>query len=262
MHPSNPAGALLTDFYELTMAAAYFKQGMQAEATFSLYVRPHPQRPFFVSAGLSDALAELAQYRFTASDRQFLADTGRFDRGFIEWLADFRFNGDVWALPEGTVFFPDEPILEVTASIVEAQVVETFLLNTVGLQSMLLTKAARCVLAAGNRPLIDFALRRTQGRDAGMQFSKLAYMAGFHATSNVAAAKAYALPPSGTMAHSFVQAFESELEAFETYAAIFPDHTILLIDTYDTESAAHKVGELAGRLKEMGADLSAVRMTR
>lgn len=260
MASTNPDGALFTDFYELTMAAAYHHYDMRATATFSLYVRPHLRRPFWVAAGLADVLDELANYRFTPEDRRYLAETGRFQSDFIRWLADFRFSGDVWALPEGTVFFADEPIMEITAPIAEAQVIETFVLNTVGLQTMQLTKAARCVLAAEQRPLIDFALRRTQGRDAGMHFSRLACMAGFQATSNVAAARAWDLPLSGTMAHAYVQAFATEKEAFEAYAKLFPEHTILLIDTYDVLEGALLAAQIGRQMRDRGQRLAAVRL--
>ncbi len=251
---------LFTDLYELTMAAGYWDRNMHAQATFSLFLRGRPQRGYYVAAGLESALDFLEGYRFDADAIGYLEHTGLFKPAFLEYLSTLRFTGDVRALAEGTIFFPDEPIMEVSAPIIEAQLLETFLINTIGLHTLIATKAARCVYAARGRSLIDFALRRTQGIDAGMAVARSTYLAGFDATSNVLAAKAYGIPAAGTMAHSFVQAFEDEKEAFEAYAHTFPDRTILLIDTYDTIQGAHLAVAVARKMAAAGHSLVGVRL--
>jgi nicotinate phosphoribosyltransferase len=251
---------LFTDLYELTMAAGYWERGRDAQATFSLYLRGRPQRGYYVAAGLAPALAFLENYRFDGADMDYLRRTGLFESAFLDYLCGVRFSGEVRALPEGTLFFPDEPILEVRAPLIEAQLLETFLINCVGLHTLVATKAARCVYAARGRGLIDFALRRTQGMDAGMAVARSTYLAGFDATSNVLAARMYGIPPAGTMAHSFVQAFENEKEAFEAYARNFPDRTILLIDTYDTLEGAALAVDTARKLAAAGHALAGVRL--
>ncbi len=251
---------LFTDLYELTMAAGYWKHGLDAQATFSLYLRGRPQRGYYVAAGLSPALDFLVNYRFDGADTDYLHRTGLFESAFLDYLSGVRFSGEVRALPEGTLFFPDEPVLEVKAPLIEAQLLETYLINTVGLHTLIATKAARCVYAARGRGLIDFALRRTQGMDAGMAVARSTYLAGFDATSNVLAAKLYGIPPAGTMAHSFIQAFENEKEAFEAYARNFPDRTILLIDTYDTLQGAALAVDTARKLAAAGHALVGVRL--
>jgi len=251
---------LLTDLYELTMAAAYFNEGIEAEATFSLYTRRHAARGYFVAAGLNDALAYLEHLQFDTEEIDYLRRTGRFEDDFLHHLADLRFTGRVRALPEGTLFFADEPIMEITAPVIQAQIIETWLINTVGLATMLATKAARCVHAARGRGLIDFSLRRTQGSSAGLAMARSSYLAGFDGTSNVLAGKMFDIPVSGTMAHSFVLAFEEELEAFRAYARRFPQQTILLIDTYDTIAGAHKAVQIAQEMREQGNRLIGVRL--
>jgi nicotinate phosphoribosyltransferase len=251
---------LFTDLYELTMATGYWERGLDAQATFSLYLRGRPQRGYYVAAGLEPALAFLENFRFDAGDIDYLDRTGLFESAFLDYLAALRFSGDVCAFPEGTLFFPDEPILEVRAPIIEAQLLETFLINTIGLHTMIATKAARCVYAARGRGLIDFALRRTQGVDAGMAVARNTYLAGFDGTSNVLAARIYGIPAAGTMAHSFVQVFENEKEAFEAYARSFPDRTILLIDTYDTLQGAALAVEVAREMAVAGHALVGVRL--
>jgi nicotinate phosphoribosyltransferase len=253
-------GPLFTDLYELTMAAGYFDQGIHAPATFSLYLRPHPRRGYFVAAGLEEVISFISDFHFSDEDIAYLSSLKRFDGAFLDYLKDLHFSGDVRALPEGTLFFPEEPVLEVTAPIVEAQLLETFLINTVGLASMLATKAARCVHAAKGRTLIDFSLRRTQGCDAGLAMARSSYLAGFEATSNVLAGKRYGIPVAGTMAHSFVMAFEDETDAFRAYARRFPDQTVLLIDTYDTLVGAHKAVQVAREMAAAGHRLNGVRL--
>ncbi|MFZ0135124.1 MAG: nicotinate phosphoribosyltransferase [Desulfobacterales bacterium] len=254
-------GPLFTDFYELTMAAGYFNRRCFVPATFSLFIRDYPPgRNYFVAAGLQDALAELESYRFAREDVAYLKETGDFRADFLAYLERLRFTGQVMALPEGTVFFADEPILEVTAPLVEAQIVETFLINTIGLQTMIATKAARCVQVAGGRPLIDFSLRRTQGHDAGLKVARSTYLAGFSGTSNVIAGREYGIPVSGTMAHSFVQAFGGDVEAFTAFAETFPDTSVFLIDTYDTLDGARAAARVGHTMKKNGHDLKGVRL--
>jgi nicotinate phosphoribosyltransferase len=251
---------LFTDLYELTMAAGYWDRSMHARAVFSLFLRDHPQRGYYVAAGLESALTFLESYQFGADAISYIKQTGLFKPALLEYLSTLRFTGDVRALPEGTLFFPDEPILEITAPIIEAQLLETFLINTIGLHTMIATKAARCIYAAQGRSLIDFALRRCQGIDAGMAVARSTYLTGFDATSNVLAAQEYGIPAVGTMAHSFIQAIGDEKEAFEAYARTFPDRTVLLIDTYDTVEGARQAVEVARQMAAAGHSLVGVRL--
>ncbi len=255
------AGPLFTDLYELTMAASYFAHQVFDTATFSLYIRDvYATRNFFVAAGLDQVLDELASFRFSDPDISYLHSTGRFSKHFLDYLRQLRFTGDVYAMPEGTVFFANEPVMEVTAPIVEAQLIETFVLNTIGFQTMIASKAARCFHAAEGRPLIDFSLRRTQGQDAGIKVARSTFIAGFAATSNVLAGKIYGIPISGTMAHSYVSAFDKELDAFFAYADTFPDHSIFLIDTYDSVEGARHAAAVAKEMQKKGHTLIGVRL--
>jgi nicotinate phosphoribosyltransferase len=263
MNPAAFPGPLFTDLYELTMAAAYHAEGLNPEATFSLFVRPSKRGEpwgYLVAAGIDEVLDALERFSFDAEDIAYLADTAHFKPDFLEMLAGLRFNGAVDALAEGTVFFPNEPILEVTAPLIQAQLLETYLLNAIGLSCLLTTKASRCVQAAGGRSLVDFSLRRTQGSSAGMAMARAAYLAGFDATSNVLAGKLYGIPIAGTMAHSFVQAFPSEADAFDAYARNFPQRTILLIDTFDAMAGAEKALALARQMRSQGHQLVGVRI--
>ena len=253
--------ALLTDLYELTMSAAYFREGMHASATFSLFVRRLPaERAFLVAAGLEDALAYLQGLHFSEDALAYLRSLERFEPSFLTFLAGLRFTGEVRAVPEGTVVFADEPLLEVTAPLIEAQLVETALINICHLQTMLASKAARVVLAGRGRTLAEFGLRRSHGTDAGMKAARCALLAGFDSTSNVLAGRAYGAPLSGTMAHSFVTAFPREGDAFRAYARAFPDSAVLLLDTYDTVAAAHDAVEVARMLATEGHRLAGVRL--
>lgn len=253
-------GPLLTDLYELTMAAAYFDSGVTGQGTFSLFARRDSRRGYFVSAGTEKALDYLERFHFQEAEIAYLRRLGLFSDDFLNHLATLRFTGDVWAMPEGTPFFGDEPILEVTAPIIQAQLIETYLINTVGLATMIATKAARCVHAAQGRSLIDFSLRRTQGVDAGLAAARSTYLAGFDATSNVLAGQKEAIPVAGTMAHSFVLAFEDEIEAFRAYARLFPNQTVLLIDTYDTVQGARHAVRVAKEMAARGDQLKGVRL--
>ncbi len=261
MSENTPISPLFTDLYELTMAAGYFAQGFFFPATFSLFVRDlPPYRNYLVFVGLAEVLNALAAFRFSPEDLAYLKGTGLFAADFLDYLESLRFDGQVVAMPEGSLFFENEPVLEVRAPVIQAQILETYLLNTIGFQSLLASKAARCVHAAGGRPLIDFALRRTQGKDAGMKFARASYLAGFAGTSNVLAGKRYGIPVSGTMAHSYVTAFESEQAAFEAYSRIFPHNTVLLIDSYDTLEGAKIAAKVGQEMEKQGLTLKGVRL--
>lgn len=253
--------ALFTDLYELTMAAAFFREGMRETATFSLFARRLPStRAFIVAAGLEDALEYARGLHFTSDAIDYLRSLGRFEPEFLEHLASLRFTGVLRAVPEGTVIFPDEPMLEVSAPVIEAQLLESALLNACHLQSVLASKAARVVLAAGGRDLAEFGLRRSHGTDAALKAARCAWIAGFGSTSDVLAGRAYGIPVSGTMAHSFVTAFGDELEAFRAYARCFPDSAILLVDSYDTLEGARKAVTVARELADRGHALAGVRL--
>lgn len=240
------AGALLTDLYQLTMLQGYFDHGMRESAVFELFIRRLPRtRNFALAAGLEQALEYLESLRFYPSDIERLRETRLFGDAFLEWLAQLRFTGDVHAAPEGTVIFANEPILRVTAPIAEAQLVESRLLNVVHFQTLIATKAARCVLAARGRPLVDFGMRRAHGAEAAILAARASYLAGFAGTSNVIAKPLFGVPVFGTMAHSFVQAHDSEAAAFARFAESQRGPLVLLIDTYDTEAAARCVVDLA-----------------
>ncbi len=253
--------ALLTDLYQLTMAQSYLESRKTEPATFSLFIRAYPRnRSYFVSAGLVDVLEFLENLSFDAAAIDYLHSQRLFTDDFLDFLKRLSFSGDVWAIPEGRLFFKDEPILEVTAPIIEAQIVETFIINQINLQSLIATKAARCVYAARGRMVVDFSLRRTQGIDAGMKVARASYLAGFAGTSNVRAGQRYGMPIVGTMAHSFVSSFAREIDAFRAFVASFPNNSILLIDTYDTIAAAHKAVSVAEEMAARGQRLQGVRI--
>ena len=252
---------LLTDLYQLTMAQAYFDSRHLGTATFSLFVRAYPpDRGYFVAAGLEDVIAYLESFRINEAGLKYLRSTGFFTNDFLDFLRSLRFTGEVWAVPEGRLFFRDEPVLEVTAPIIEAQIVETFIINQINLQSLIATKAARCVHAARGRTVVDFALRRTQGTDAGMKVARASYLAGFAGTSNVLAGQVYGIPVVGTMAHSFISSFPDERDAFRAFVRSFPKNSTLLIDTYDTIAGARKAAELGRELGARGEHLQGVRI--
>lgn len=228
---------LLTDLYELRMAASYLRHGMEGLATFSLFVRKLPPgRGFLVAAGLDDCLSFLERFAVDRHDRAYIRRIPGFTPADARALAQLGFTGDVWAVPEGTLVFENEPLLEVTAPIAEAQIVETYLLNQITFQTAIASKAARCRLAARGRSLVDFAFRRTHGVEAAMAVARASAIAGFAATSNVAAARRFGLTLSGTMAHSYVEAFAHEDVAFAAFVEDFPEHPTFLVDTYDTEN--------------------------
>ncbi|MFU8875374.1 nicotinate phosphoribosyltransferase [Micromonospora sp. SL4-19] len=240
---------LRTDLYELRMAASYLRRGMTEPATFSLFVRRlPPQRGFLVAAGLAEALAFLESFAFDDDELGYLRDVVGLDPPTLAALAGLRFTGDVWAVPEGRAVFADEPLLEVTAPIAEAQLVETGVLNLITFHTTVASKAARCRLAAGDAQLIDFAFRRTHGIEAGAGVARASAIAGFAATSHVEAARHYGLRPSGTMAHSYVEAFTDERAAFRAFAADFPVNPIFLVDTYDTPAGVRAAVDVISEL--------------
>jgi len=253
--------ALLTDLYELTMAASYFDHQMFEPATFSLFIRNYPpSRRYFVSAGLADVLSYLQDLKFTPEDLDYLEGVGLFKPEFLSYLEEFRFSGDVYAIPEGRLFFVNEPILEITAPLIEAQIVETLVINIINFQSMIATKASRCVHAAWPRKLVDFSLRRTHGADAGLKVARASFIGGFVGTSNVLAGKVYGIPIFGTMAHSFITSFEDESDAFRAFAHTFPEHTVLLVDTYDTLGGTRIATEVGKEMALEGKELKGVRL--
>jgi len=253
--------ALFTDLYEITMAASYFREGMHEPATFSLFVRKLPHgRGFLIAAGLEDTLNYLRGFRFSDDAIQYLRSFHQFDRAFLDYLRELRFMGEVRAVQEGTAVFTDEPLLEVTAPIIEAQLVETAVMNLCHFQTLLVSKAARSVIAARGRPVVEFGLRRTHGLDAGMKAARSSFIAGAVMSSNVLAGRYYGVPPTGTMAHSYVSAFPHEIDAFRAFARAFPTTSTLLIDTYDTVAAAHKAVKVAKEMEAEGQRLAGVRL--
>ena len=252
---------LLTDLYQLTMLQAYFAHGMLDTAAFELFSRKLPDnRSFLMAAGLEQALEFLEGLHFEEEEIAWLEQSRLFRGDFLDRLRELRFTGDVYAMPEGTVFFPNEPILRVVAPMPEAQLVESRLLNLVHFETVVASKAARSVLVAPNKLLVDFGLRRAHAGEAGLLAARASYIAGFAGTATVLAAPLFGVPIFGTMAHSFVQAHENEVEAFERFARACPASTVFLIDTYDNEAAARKVVALAPRLKQAGIAVRGVRL--
>jgi nicotinate phosphoribosyltransferase len=252
---------LLTDLYQLNMIQAYLDHGETKTAVFELFCRTLPaRRGFLMASGLEQALDYLEDLRFSADDIAWLQSTGRFEKNALDYFAQLRFTGDVHAMPEGTVFFANEPILRVTAPLPQAQLAETRLINILHFQSLVAAKAARCVLATPNKVLVDFGLRRAHGAEAGLMAARASYAAGFAGTATVLAGEMFGIPLYGTMAHSFIEAFDDETTAFETYARSRPNNLVFLLDTYDTEAAARKVVALAPKLKADGITIRAVRL--
>lgn len=253
--------ALLTDLYELTMAASYHSLGSNELATFDLFVRTLPaQRRFLIAAGLEQALDYLETLRFSDEAIAYLASLGKFKDAFLDHLAALRFTGEVWAVPEGEAVFATEPIVRVTAPIIEAQIVESFLLNCITFQTMVASKAARVHIACRGKTFVDFSLRRDHGADAALKAARASYIAGAAATSNVLAGKIFGIPVSGTMAHSYVMSFADEADAFRAFARDFPKDAVLLIDTYDVEEGARRAARVARELAPEGVSVSGVRI--
>ena len=259
---SNPAtDPLFVDLYELTMAQAYLRSGQTGNATFSLFFRNFPpNRSYYVFCGLESAIDYLASLKFSASDLEALDRMQLFDAVLLDYLQSFEFTGSVRAMREGEIFFPNEPVIEVSGPIIECQIAETFLINQVNLESMLATKAARVVDAAAGRQVVDFASRRTHGLDAGIKFARASYIAGFDGTSNVRAASLYGIPAVGTMAHSYISTFDSETDAFSNYAKSFPGSSTFLVDTYDTLSGVRNAIRVAHEMTDRGSNLLAIRL--
>lgn len=255
--------ALLTDLYQLTMVAGYHAQGMHEQpAVFDLYFRSAPYRgSYAVFAGLEPALDYLQQLKFQPEDIEYLASLELFAESFLDWLKDFRFRGRVLAPPEGTAVFPHEPLLTLDGKLAEVQLVETALLNMINFQTLVATKAARLSQSAAPANVVEFGLRRAQGPDGAMSVARAAVVGGVGATSNLLAGQKYKLPVKGTQAHSWVMAFEDELEAFRAYAASFPSSCVLLVDTYDTlRSGVPNAITVARELREKGHELVGIRL--
>lgn len=252
---------LLTDLYQINMMEAYLAAGMDDIAIFEFFVRKLPAtRGFLVAAGLEQAVQFLLEGRCSEQEIAWLRKSARFSERLIDYLAKFQFTGDVDALAEGTVFFSDEPVIRVTAPIVQAQLAETRIINFLHYQTLVATKAARMKLAAPDADLVDFGLRRAHSGEAGLLAARAAYIAGFAGTATVPAAQAFDIPIFGTMAHSFVQAHDNEMDAFTNFAGARPDQTVFLLDTYDTEKAAVRVTELAAELESKGISVRGVRL--
>jgi nicotinate phosphoribosyltransferase len=237
--------ALATDLYELTMAAGYFDNKETGKATFELFARSHPRnRSYLVAAGLEQAIDYMSQLRFNEEQIAFLKDHPSFvdvSEGFFDYLRRFSFTGEVWAIPEGTVFFKDEPILRVTSPIIEAQILETYLLSVINFQTLIATKASRIVQSARGRGVVEFGARRAHGPEAAVLAARASYVGGCIGTSNVLAGYLFGIPTYGTMAHSFIMNYDSEEEAFKRFCKVFPTNPALLLDTYDTLEGAQKV---------------------
>lgn len=254
-------GGLRTDLYELNMVASYVRRGMTAPATFSLYVRELPPGwGFFVACGLERCLDYLERLSFAEEDLAYLREELRYGDETLAAFRELRFSGDVWAVPEGRIVYPEAPILEVTAPLPEAQLVETFLLNQVTYVTAVASTAARCRLAAPGKDMVDFAYRRVHGDEAGLGVARATAIAGFSATSNVEAARRLGLRATGTMAHSYIEAWDDEEAAFRAFAEDFPERVVLLVDTYDTIRGVEKAIEVARDLRERGEALQGIRL--
>ena len=253
--------ALLTDLYELTMAQSYLRGERNEMATFDLFVRHLPRnRSFLVSAGLEQILLFLERMSFTDDSIHYLKKLNMFSDDFLDYLRKFKFTGTVYAIPEGEIYFPNEPAVVVTAPRIEAQIVETFLLNTFNFESLIASKAARVVIAAGGIAVVDFSPRRDHGADAAMKAARASYIAGCAGTSNVLAGKEFGIPVYGTMAHSYVMSFKSELESFREFVKDFPDNSSLLIDTYDVIEGAKNAILVGKEMERQGKQLKGVRI--
>jgi nicotinate phosphoribosyltransferase len=251
----------LTDLYELTVSAAFFEHGFNHLASFEVAMRRmRPGRGYMIAAGIERLAEALEEYRFDGPAIEHLESLQLFKPAFLEFLSTLRFTGSVRAIPEGTIYFPGEPIVEIRAPLIEAQLVETIALNQLGFASIIATKAARCFAVAGGRRLVDFGPRRAQGADASLIAARSSYMAGFHGTANVLAGKRYGIPVFGTMSHSFVMAHEREREAFSDFVSSFPTLSTLLVDTYDTVHGVENAAVIAAQVREAGVKIQGVRL--
>ncbi len=249
-----PISALFTDFYELTMAQGFWKNNMNHPCVFDMFFRRNPfEGGFAVFAGIETLLDSLTTFRFSDDDILFLETLGKFEKGFLDYLRDFSFSGDLYAMEEGTIVFPNEPLVRIHASLIEAQIIEGLVLNQLNFQSLIATKAARMVIASKGSHIMEFGLRRAQGYDGAMSASRAAFIGGVSSTSNALAGKQLGIPVVGTMAHSWIMSFQSELEAFETYANMYPDSSTFLLDTHNTLKSGIKNAIIAGKkLTEKG----------
>ena len=252
---------LTVDLYELTMSQVFWRRDMDSSATFSLFFRGYPKdRAYYIASGIDDALDFLQDFRFSDDEIRAIRNVTPLADDFVDFLTNLRFTGTVRAVPEGSIIFADEPLLEVTGTLIETQIVETMLLNIITTASLLATKAARIVQAADGRPVVDFGSRRTHGEDAAIAAARTGYISGFAGTSNVKAAALYAIPAYGTMAHSFIQAFDDEATAFATYLDEFPETTTLLVDTYDTLEGVRNTIRIAEQARSRGSAINAIRL--
>lgn len=255
----NMSQALKTDLYQLTMMQAYFAATHNPCATFDYFARKIPFGSYLVVAGLQFVLSYIEKLNFDADDIQYLSGQNLFSRDFLKYLKSFRFSGEIVGIPEGDIAFPNEPILRVRAPIMEAQLIESFVLNKMNFSTLIATKASRVVYAAGGKPIAEFGFRRAQG-EAHLEAARACFIGGCSATSNVYAGKELGIPVTGTMAHSYVTSFENETDAFRVYSETFPDNTVLLIDTYDSLEGARKAIEIAKNMEARGHRLKAVRL--
>lgn len=252
---------LFLDLYELTMAQVYFEKELLGKATFSLFIRTRPKnRPFFLFAGLLPFLNLLKDFKFSDEDLEFLKSLKIFRNSFLDYLKNFSFRGNIRCIPEGTVFFENEPICEVESDLISAQIIETLIINTLHIETLIATKALLCVLSAKGIPIFDFSARRTHGIDSSLHVARASYIAGFSGTSNVLAGKLWKIPVVGTMAHSFVEVFPSEEEAFKAFSQTYPDRAVLLIDTYNTIKATEKIVKLKPFFEKNKISLKGVRI--
>ena len=247
MITNNISSALFTDFYELTMAQGYWKDNMNQKVVFDMFFRKNPfNGGFSVLAGNETLMDYILNFRFSEQDISYLSEQNIFEQGFLDYLKDFKFTGDLYTMDEGTVVFPQEPIVRIHANLIEAQILEGLILNQINFQSLIATKTARIWLASKKAPIMEFGLRRAQGYDGAMSATRAAYIGGAAGTSNTLAGKIFGIPVMGTMAHSWIMSHSSELEAFREYAKIYPENSVFLIDTYDTLKSGIKNAIIAG----------------
>jgi nicotinate phosphoribosyltransferase len=253
--------SMLTDLYEFTMSETYLKCGMKdLIATFEVFIRRLPRNySYFIAMGIEDSIDSILNLHFSREDLEYLSKLG-FSSDFLKYLRDIKFEGEIRGVREGTIIFPNEPILQITAPIIQAQLIESFILNTINLHTTLATKASRVIYAAKGKPVVEFGLRRSQGRDASLAAAKCSYAAGAIGTSNVLAGKLYNIPVFGTMAHSFIEAFEDEEKAFKAFATTFPSKTTILVDTFNTIEGTKKAIKIAKELEKAGYKLVGIRI--
>lgn len=242
------------------MLQTYYEHEMTADAVFELFMRQTPARRFFVAAGLETAVNWLMNLQFKAHELEWMKKSGLFSTAFVDRMADFRFTGDLHAIAEGQIFFPEEPLIQIVAPLPEAQFIESRLMNIVHYQTLIASKAIRCTLAASGVPVVDFGMRRAHGGEAGLWAARACYLAGFSSTATCLASARYDIPPTGTMAHAFILAHDSEMQAFERFARSHPHNVVLLIDTYNVARGAERVVALAERLAKEGIQIHGVRI--